>query len=118
MLSKKSKFSTYPDGVGTSWRTVDRRLVEIRQQNVHFREESVGERRRWDAQVAGTVIERAVSVPCESAVERGDVFVNMEDIRARKDAHGRFNHPGDLGMELIAERFWQHIEKRVRDVRR
>lgn len=75
MLSKKSKFSTYPDGVGTSWRTVDRRLVEIRQQNVHFREESVGERRRWDAQVAGTVIERAVSVPCESAVERGDVFV-------------------------------------------
>ena len=41
----------------------------------------------------------------------------MEDIRARKDAHGRFNHPGDLGMELIAERFWQHIEKHVRDVR-
>lgn len=78
MLSKKSKFSTYPDGVGTSWRTVDRRLVEIRQQNVHFREESVGERRRWDAQVAGTVIERAVSVPCESAVERGDVFVIEE----------------------------------------
>ena len=52
------------------------------------------------------------------AKRRGDVFVNMEDIRARKDAHGRFNHPGDLGMELIAERFWQHIEKRVRDVRR
>ena len=52
------------------------------------------------------------------AKKRGDVFVNMEDIRARKDAHGRFNHPGDLGMELIAERFWQHIEKRVRDVRR
>ena len=52
------------------------------------------------------------------AKKRGDVFVNMEDIRARKDAHSRFNHPGDLGMELIAERFWQHIEKRVRNVRR
>ncbi len=52
------------------------------------------------------------------AKKHGDVFVNMEDIRARKDAHGRFNHPGDLGMELIAERFWQHIEKRIRDVRR
>ena len=39
----------------------------------------------------------------------------MEDIRARKDTHGRFNHPGDLGMKLIAERFWQHIEKRVRE---
>ena len=52
------------------------------------------------------------------AKKHGDVFVNMEDIRARKDTHGRFNHPGDLGMELIAERFWQHIEKRIRDVRR
>jgi len=52
------------------------------------------------------------------AKKRGDVFVNMEDVRARKDAHGRFNHPGDLGMELIAERFWQHIEPRVRDFRR
>ena len=75
MLKRKSNYMTYPDGVGTSWRTLDRRLVEIRQQYVHFREESVGERRRWDAQVAGTVIERAVSVPGSSAVERGDVFV-------------------------------------------
>ena len=30
------------------------------------------------------------------------------------DTHGRFNHPGDLGMNLIAERFWQHIEQRIR----
>ena len=52
------------------------------------------------------------------AKKHGDVFVNMEDVRSRKDTHGRYNHPGDLGMELIAERFWQHIEKRVRDVRR
>ena len=52
------------------------------------------------------------------AKKRGDVFVNMEDIRARRDSHGRFNHPGDLGMNLIAERFWQHIEQRVREIRR
>ena len=48
------------------------------------------------------------------AKKRGDVFVNMEDIRARKDTHGRYNHPGDLGMQLIADRFWQHIEPRLR----
>ena len=48
------------------------------------------------------------------AKKRGDVFVNMEDIRTRADAHGRYNHPGDLGMQLIADRFWQHIEPRLR----
>ena len=48
------------------------------------------------------------------AKKRGDVFVNMEDIRSRADAHGRYNHPGDLGMQLIADRFWQHIEPRLR----
>ncbi len=47
------------------------------------------------------------------AKKRGDVFVNMEDIRSRADAHGRYNHPGDLGMKLIADRFWQHIEPRL-----
>lgn len=44
------------------------------------------------------------------ANKRGDIFVNMEDIRSRADTHGRYNHPGDLGMELIADRFWESIE--------
>lgn len=50
------------------------------------------------------------------AVKHGDIFVNMEDVRSRKDAHGRYGHPGDLGMVLIAERFWRHIEKHIRTV--
>ncbi len=33
----------------------------------------------------------------------------MEDIRSRKDAHGRYNHPGDLGIRLITDRFWDHM---------
>lgn len=44
------------------------------------------------------------------AKKRGDIFVNLEDVRSRADAHGAYNHPGDLGMELIAERFWESIE--------
>ena len=44
-----------------------------------------------------------------AARKRGDIFVHMEDIQGRADAHGRYNHPGDLGMELIANRFWEHI---------
>ena len=43
------------------------------------------------------------------AQKRGCAFVNLEDIRTRADAHGRYNHPGDLGMQLIADRFWETL---------
>lgn len=75
LKKKKSKHQTYQDGWGTSWITADRRLVSIRQNIIHFQEQTVGERRFWDAYVAGTEIERAVKVPYESAVEQGDIFV-------------------------------------------
>ena len=72
---KKSDHQTYQDGWGTSWITADRRLVSIRQEIIHFQEQTVGERRYWDAYVAGTEISRAVKVPFESKIEQGDVFV-------------------------------------------
>lgn len=75
MLKKTSKLQTYSDGWGTSWKTVDRRLVSVRQKVIHFQEQTVGERRYWDAYVAGTEITRAVKVPYESAVDRGDIFI-------------------------------------------
>lgn len=75
MLKKKSTYQTFQDGWGTSWETVDRRLTRIRQEVIHFEEQTVGERRYWDAFVAGTEISRAVRVPLNSAVEQGDVFV-------------------------------------------
>lgn len=76
MLKKKnSSYQTFADGWGTAWETVDRRLVSVQQQVVHFQEQTVGERRFWDACVAGTEVSRAVRVPYGSAVERGDVFV-------------------------------------------
>ena len=76
MLKKKNiGYQTFTDGWGTCWETVDRRLAAVRQQVVHFQEQAVGERRYWDAYVAGTEISRAVRVPYGSAVEQGDVFV-------------------------------------------
>lgn len=76
MLKKKnSSYQTFADGWGTAWKTADRRLVSVRQQAVHFQEQTVGERRYWDARVAGTEVSRAVRVPYGSAVERGDVFI-------------------------------------------
>ncbi len=75
MLKHKRGYQTYCDGWGTVWKTVDRRLTEVRQQVVHFQEQTVGERRYWDAYVAGTIITRAVRVPLETAVEQGDIFI-------------------------------------------
>ena len=47
-----------------------------------------------------------------------DLDQSVEDIRSRADAHGKFNHPGDLGMQLIADRFWETMETQVRAFRR
>lgn len=44
------------------------------------------------------------------AERHGDVVVPMNDIRSRTDVRGRFNHPSDEGMRLIAERFWDRLE--------
>lgn len=45
------------------------------------------------------------------ATKYGDTYVTMGDIRARDDVRGRYNHPNDNGMRLIAERFWGNLEK-------
>ena len=45
------------------------------------------------------------------AQKHGDIFVNIEDIRTLDETHGRFNHPSDYGMQLIAERFLKHIDE-------
>ena len=74
-MKKTSKVQTYTDGWGTSWKTLDRKLVSIRQEVIHFENQTVGERRFWDAYVAGTQISRAVKVPYMSVVDQGDIFI-------------------------------------------
>ena len=46
----------------------------------------------------------------------GEMFIDMTDIRERDDTHGRFNHPGDVGMAAIADRFFEAIEPRVKEI--
>lgn len=75
MLKVKSNYQTFPDGWGTSYEVTDRRIIRVRQQVVHFSESTVGERRYWDAQVAGTTVSKAILVPYDSQVSRGDIFV-------------------------------------------
>lgn len=52
----------------------------------------------------------------ESVKDLGDTLIPLDDIRTRDDAHGKFNHPGDLGMSLIAERFWEYVEPAVKEL--
>lgn len=44
----------------------------------------------------------------------GDPFIEIADIQSREETHGRFNHPSDLGMQEIADRFWEELEPVVR----
>lgn len=76
MLNRKSDFITFCDGWGASYKVIDRRYKadEPRQEIIHFKEKTVGERRFWDAYVNGIEISRAVAVPLASKVEFGDLF--------------------------------------------
>ena len=49
------------------------------------------------------------------AEKYGDTVVPMGDIRARDDVRGRYNHPSDNGMRLIAERIWDRLEPAISD---
>ena len=46
----------------------------------------------------------------------GDTFIDISDIRSLPEAHGLFNHPGDLGMKLFADRFFEAIEQDVKRI--
>ena len=50
------------------------------------------------------------------AKKYGETFIDISDIRERDDTHGRFNHPGDVGMAAIADRFFEAIEDKVREI--
>ena len=46
----------------------------------------------------------------EVADKYGDTYIDISDIRALPETHGEFNHPSDLGMQMIADRFFETIE--------
>lgn len=46
----------------------------------------------------------------------GDVFINIDDIRRLPESHGLFNHPGDEGMAMLADRFFAVIEDAVQRI--
>ena len=52
------------------------------------------------------------------AKKYNDPFVNLEDMRVLEETHGKFNHPSDYGMQVIADRFWAEIEEYVKNFKK
>ena len=50
------------------------------------------------------------------AKKYGDHFIDISDIRTLAETHGEFNHPSDLGMQMIADRFFEAIEEDVKRI--
>ena len=48
------------------------------------------------------------------AEKYGDTYMSIDEIIATPLSRGRFNHPGDEGMQMIADRFWEFIEPEVK----
>jgi len=61
--------------------------------------------------VEGFYLRPALDAEKKSVAEKyGDIYVPMESVRDRPDVRGRFNHPSDNGMRLIAECLWKYLE--------
>ena len=52
----------------------------------------------------------------EVAKKYGDKFIYIDDIRRLPESHGMFNHPGDLGMKMLAERFFSEMESTIKKI--
>lgn len=48
------------------------------------------------------------------AEKYGEIFISIEDIRNRDETHGKFNHPGNIGMKEIADAFWKAIKPKLK----
>jgi hypothetical protein len=65
----------FNDGDCDVYKVIDRRVDEKKETGCGFSEQSVGERRHWDAYVAGVLIVRTIRVRKETNVDFGDLVV-------------------------------------------
>ena len=65
----------------------------------------------------GFYIRPVLNAEKKAAAERlGDTYIELGDIVTREDTHGRYNHPGDKGMQEIAELFFETIKPTVNEL--
>lgn len=58
-------------------------------------------------------LEKEKEAICE---KYGDTWVSLGDIGTRADTHGQFNHPSDLGMQIIADKLWKKLQPKIKEI--
>ena len=83
----KSKYQVFNSGLADCYQTIDRKICELKQKDIHYSDASVGERRFWDAFVSGIQVEKVIRVPYYAKVEHGDLIVidGRQYVIAQKD---------------------------------
>lgn len=66
---------------------------------------------------AGFYIRPVLDAEKKQVAEKyGEPFILLDDIIARDDVRGEFNHPNDTGMQALAERFFERMEPTIRQL--
>ncbi|MDO4285235.1 MAG: hypothetical protein Q4C60_07835 [Eubacteriales bacterium] len=73
-----SKFETFGDGVLTVCGADKRTIVNTKAEGIRYGNKTIGERRFWDAKVAGTVISAMVCILPYPGIERDDIVLIRE----------------------------------------
>ena len=50
------------------------------------------------------------------AEKYGDTFIDISHIRDLDESHGDFNHPSDLGMQMLADTFFDAMEEDIKKI--
>lgn len=65
----------------------------------------------------GFYIRPVLNAEKKAAAERlGDTYIKLGDIVTREDTHGKFNHPGDKGMQEISDLFFANLEPTLKEL--
>lgn len=48
--------------------------------------------------------------------KHNDTWISLGDIGTREDTHGKYNHPSNLGMQIIADSIWKKLESAIKEI--
>ena len=78
-----------------------RNYLKVREDTIVYHSEGFYVRPRLEAE------KRAV------AEKYNETYMDISAIKALPESRGKFNHPSDLGMAMIADTFWKYVEADV-----
>lgn len=85
LTSKKVTSETFNSGIINVLDASDGVITNTRIENIHYGERTFGIKRFFDAQVAGSTVEKLISVPLNDFIKRVDI-IEMKDFRTGQTA--------------------------------